>query len=187
MKNLLVLCAVMALAVSASPCVEAEEGMVDVMTFENGEAKMIQMSKEEADAKYVDIAPPVQITLDRKAEKEEPRAEQYYSEGVQLLQGGEFQKALEAFIEADKLQPGEPNVYNSLAMAYQKTGDHDRALEYFKKALEINPESAEYLVNLAFYYYDLGKCDLALPNFQKALNLNSQMGGLSRYIDECSQ
>jgi tetratricopeptide (TPR) repeat protein len=164
---------------------KAENNTVDVITFEDGKAKTIQMTQDEVNAKYVPMGPAVHLTIDQKEAKEDSGADGYYLEGIKRFQVGEFQKALEAFQAADKLRPGKPNVYNGLGMAYQKTGDNDRALQYFQKALKINPDSPEYLVNLAFYYYDLGKCDLALPYFKKALSLNSKMDGLSQYIDEC--
>lgn len=163
---------------------KADNSTVDVILIENGGAKTTQMTKEEANAKYAPIGQPIRLSFDKEGAT---TADDYYMEGMKFFQNGEFTKALEVFLMADKLQPGQPNIYNVLAMTYQKTGDNDQALEYFQKALEIQPDSPEYLVNLAFYYYDSGKCDLALPNFKKALSLNPQMNGLSRYIDECSK
>jgi len=145
------------------------------------------MTKDEANAKYVPIGPSIHLTVDQKGAEEELNADEYYLEGIKFFQNGEFPKALDAFLAAEKLWPGEPNIYNCLGMVYQKIGDNDRALQYFQKALKINPDSSAYLTNLAFYYYDLGQCRSALPFFKKALNLNSQLNGLSRYIDECSK
>ncbi|MBF0521601.1 MAG: tetratricopeptide repeat protein [Candidatus Omnitrophica bacterium] len=176
------------LGLTATSLVKAEDGTVDVLTFENGEAKTTTMTKDEVNANYVPIGPTIHIDVDqKKAEENFSAAEEYFSEGINFLKNGEFSKALDAFLAADKLHPGEATIYNGLGMAYQKTGDNDRALQYFQKALEIKPDSSECLVNIAFYYYDLGNCDLALPYFKKALSLNSQMNGLSRYIDECSK
>ncbi|MDZ4241258.1 MAG: tetratricopeptide repeat protein, partial [Candidatus Omnitrophota bacterium] len=137
---------------AASSLVKAENGTVDVITFENGKAKTTTITKDEANANYVPLGPAIHLAVDQKgAEEKFSAADELYSKGMNFFKIGEFAKALDEFLAADKLRPVEANIYNALGMAYQKTGDNVQSSQYFQKALEIKPDSSEYLVNIAFY------------------------------------
>jgi Tfp pilus assembly protein PilF len=69
--------------------------------------------------------------------------------GVDMARRGLWQEALFRFHQAERLEPGNPRVYNNLAVAYEANGQFDKALEYYQKALRAAPDSREARGNYA--------------------------------------
>ncbi|MCH2055240.1 MAG: hypothetical protein MK214_01225 [Thalassotalea sp.] len=51
---------------------------------------------------------------------------------------GEYKNALTVFITNTKLFPNEPNTFDSLAFAYEKTGGKAKAIANYKVALSLD-------------------------------------------------
>lgn len=90
--------------------------------------------------------------------------------GVSYFREGDTTSALKELIEAEKLNPGDPQVYNVLGLIYLKRKDHNKAIHNFKRALELKPEYSEARNNLGALYLDLRQWDNAIFEFKKALN-----------------
>jgi tetratricopeptide (TPR) repeat protein len=74
-----------------------------------------------------------------KAKKDAPEsAEPYLASGELALDKHDYGLALEAFTNAAKRTPDDPDVYFGLARAYEN--DSDKATEALAKALKINPD-----------------------------------------------
>ncbi|MEO8056571.1 MAG: tetratricopeptide repeat protein [Acidobacteriota bacterium] len=63
-----------------------------------------------------------------------------------------WQKAVDAYERALKLQGGDPNVMTDLGVAYRNTGNGTKALEYFGKALAKDPAHWPAAFNQAIVY-----------------------------------
>ncbi len=67
------------------------------------------------------------------------------AEGNQALGKRDFKTAIEKFSEMLKLQPNNPEVYYSLALAYTHDNQFDKASEFIEKALAGKPNEPEFL------------------------------------------
>ena len=52
---------------------------------------------------------------------------------------GKFDKAIEEFNKALKLNPNDPEIYYNLGLAYESKSKLDEARKMYEKAVEINP------------------------------------------------
>lgn len=70
--------------------------------------------------------------------------------GVDCLDNGQYNAAIEAFNEAIRLAPGSANGYFGLGMVYEKRGDWGKAIEAYERALDLNPDDAATRESLKF-------------------------------------
>jgi hypothetical protein len=66
-------------------------------------------------------------------------ANQLNALGYQMLANKDYDRALNYFKKAAKLDPTNPNVYDSLGEAYKTMGNNKEAIKHFKKSLSMNP------------------------------------------------
>lgn len=89
------------------------------------------------------------------------------------MQLGEFEAAVAALVEAQKLQPQDIKTNITLADAYKKAGRLADAEATFKKLVEINPQDATtYYGRVISMYDEAGKNDLAIEAARKIVELN---------------
>ena len=84
----------------------------------------------------------------------------------------DFQKAVENYLVAIKLNPNSYSAYNNLGNIMFLTGDRQKAVEFYKKSIEINPNQIDARLNLGILYYYEGKLNLAAEQFNKVLELD---------------
>ncbi|MDM7274199.1 tetratricopeptide repeat protein [Sulfurihydrogenibium azorense] len=92
-----------------------------------------------------------------------------YDMGVSYLSSGNNAMAisyLEKALEINK----QPEVYNSLALAYQFAGEYEKALKTFKEGLERYPNSPGLLTNYGILLAVLKKYNEAITYLEKAVN-----------------
>lgn len=90
---------------------------------------------------------------------------QYYRDN------GKVKEALFDFSQYIKLQPEEPEAYNSKARLYFNFQEKDsliKALDNFSKAIELNANNSEYLVNRGSTYAKLNQKEKAILDFDQA-------------------
>lgn len=56
--------------------------------------------------------------------------------GVQMAKRGLWSEALFRFKQAERLRPGDPQVLNNMAVAYEALGRFELALEYYQRAIK---------------------------------------------------
>ncbi|MBC6410605.1 MAG: tetratricopeptide repeat protein [Ekhidna sp.] len=100
---------------------------------------------------------------------------------------GETQKALYDYSQVVKLNPDDPNPYNSIAKLYfnfNHTDSLKKALFNCNKAIELKPDDVEYLVNRGVIYAKLGDFDTALLSFARAEKIDPGYANiyLNRYL-----
>lgn len=81
--------------------------------------------------------------------------------GDRLYDEGEYQKAIDEYKTALKLDPANANLHNSLGVCYGVTGEFDSALTQFKEAMALDTEEA-------LAHYNAGLVHLLLDERDKA-------------------
>ena len=59
------------------------------------------------------------------------------------MSSGQFEKAVQDFNQAQKLNPKEPEIYYSRGLAHRRLGKHDLAVQDYTEAIKLNPKNAE--------------------------------------------
>lgn len=76
----------------------------------------------------------------RKLTEIAPRVAEYHKKyGLILELQGFPDSAVQAFLKADRLQPGRSQTLHDIGRNYGLMGDHARALEFYRKALDVEP------------------------------------------------
>ncbi|HEV8210348.1 MAG TPA: protein kinase [Vicinamibacterales bacterium] len=82
--------------------------------------------------------------------------------GYELLQAGRYDEALGQFEDYQRMNPREPNPYDSLGEARLMLGEPERALEAFDTALTIDPQFFQSYAGRAWAFSIQGRYDDAL-------------------------
>jgi type IV pilus assembly protein PilF len=90
--------------------------------------------------------------------------------GIEYLQRGEYENALEKLRRAEEADKNFPPTYNALGILYQRLGDKVRAEKYYKHALSLNSSDAPTLNNYGQFLCREGRFDEAQTTFLKAAN-----------------
>ena len=64
----------------------------------------------------------------------------YYSRGLAYYCKGDYDRAIEDYNQAIKLNPKDAKTYNNRGRAHYYKGDYDRAIEDYNQAIKLNPE-----------------------------------------------
>jgi tetratricopeptide (TPR) repeat protein len=93
----------------------------------------------------------------------------YNEQGIDLAQKGQVDPAKDAFLNALKLDPGNPKTLNNLGVLSLQTGKIDEAVDYLKRAFDRSKNDyADAHFNLAIAYYKQGKIQDALAEAKTA-------------------
>ncbi len=84
---------------------------------------------------------------------------------------GQYEKAIEDFNRAVRLDRHDIRAYKNRGLTYAKMGLHQLALENFHIAARMNPLDADVYKNRGISYAGLGQYQNALDDFQRALTL----------------
>lgn len=105
--------------------------------------------------------------------------EQSFPDALELITGG-FLRHSPEFYEwriADRLQkiekePNQLNLYDDLAVAYEKTGQTGKAIEVMEEIEARDPDRYETLANLGTFYIHHGELERGIEYIDKALEVN---------------
>jgi len=130
----------------------------------------------------------------KEAETEdfEKTAEYWFLLGYNFEMDGLYDKAIEAYKKAIRINPYLEGAHNNLGTSYGKLGMHEEAIEAFKKALRINADNDWAYYNLGTAYNNLSMHKEAIEAFKKAIrikphyveayyNLGTSYGKLGKY------
>jgi tetratricopeptide (TPR) repeat protein len=96
---------------------------------------------------------------------EDPKS--WFNIGDVYARHGEFNKSIEAFTQATRINPNYAEAYNNIGDTYLKMGKYDVAEPYFEKALAINPD-------FWLSYGGLAQIAVEKRDYQKALRFIKQ-------------
>ena len=101
--------------------------------------------------------------------------EEYYIEGLNHYNRGNYQSAINSFNQALDLGAEDPaEVYNQLGLAYHQQENFDEAIEHYTAALDINDKYADVYLNRADVYFEIGDSERAAADYQRWEGLNSK-------------
>ncbi len=116
-----------------------------------------------------EVAPfdPVKQRSPEQQQKLESHA--WFMAGQVHLQREQYRKALNAFEEAKKLDPTNPQIYRSVVEAAMHLGDTLKVMENARKAVELDPEDVDLLRQLAIEFLRENKGAEAIKYLEQAL------------------
>ena len=89
--------------------------------------------------------------------------------GYQSLQQGDSTSALKELLQAEKLNPQDPEIQFALGWAYSAKGRFLEALEHFRQTLVLNPKLTEAHNAMGATYIEMAKWDEAIQEFEIVL------------------
>lgn len=95
--------------------------------------------------------------------------------GVELLQAGEFMRALEHFDRSIASNPNSEMAWRLKGEVLDQLGHHGKALECYARALELDPDNPDLWYAIGMSMYALGKYEEELECYEKALKLDPKM------------
>lgn len=81
-----------------------------------------------------------QPSSEATVEARREQAKSQFQRGSELYEAGDYQKAVQAFMEADRLAPSAPLSFN-IARAYERLNDASGALRWYRDYLRRNPQA----------------------------------------------
>lgn len=100
---------------------------------------------------------------------QEKQAGLYFGAGTQNLMEKQYTDALRNLLEANRLDPENPEILNNLGMAYYFKGEKDLAVKHLNLALKYDDNNSDARVNLATIYYKDGRIDDAEKIYKRVL------------------
>jgi Flp pilus assembly protein TadD len=105
--------------------------------------------------------------------------DRYLSEGILLLQRGDYEGAVRKFSAAQPLNPKSARVHNLVGIAYFRQQDFSSAEAQFLKAISVDPVYADAYNNLGGAYFAGRQFAMAERMYKKAMTLSP--GSVSPY------
>jgi Flp pilus assembly protein TadD len=99
-------------------------------------------------------------------------ADSMYQLGRYYQGQNRYEKAIEAYRKALKLDENLAEAYNGLGVVYSRLGKLDEAISEFNTALQKSPEASHIYNNLGYAYYLQGQDDQSISAYKQALTLN---------------
>lgn len=96
-------------------------------------------------------------------------AEQYYGEGVNLSNLGQYSDAIAAYDKAVFIRPAHADAWNNRGVALEKLGQFSEALSSYDKAVALQPGYADAWYNRGVALRKLGRYADAISSYDKAL------------------
>jgi len=91
----------------------------------------------------------------------------YQKIGYCYQQTSQLQKALEAYLKADLIQPDDNWTIRKMALCYRMSGNFEKALEYYQRVDYLKPNQTSVLLQIGHCYLEMGKYKDALNIYFK--------------------
>ncbi len=110
------------------------------------------------------------------------KAQKYVIEGAKKLYKKQYDRALNDFETAVRLDPYNKDVYQFRGEAYYQMNDFDAALSDFDKAIRVHDDVPELYFKRGMIYENLGYYNQAYRDYKYSLTLNPQYSQAERRI-----
>jgi tetratricopeptide (TPR) repeat protein len=94
---------------------------------------------------------------------------EYNEIGIAALQNGEYEKAVESFMQGVEKDPENAVGYINLGNVFASLGDAERAEPFFQKAITLDAEAGTAFYGLANLYYNKDRFEEAAKLYEKAV------------------
>ena len=94
---------------------------------------------------------------------------EYNEIGIAALQKGEYEKAVESFMQGVEKDPENAVGYINLGNVFASLGDAERAEPFFQKAITLDAEAGTAYYGLANLYYNKERFEEAAKLYEKAI------------------
>ena len=117
-----------------------------------------------------------------------PKADDFYIQGNEKYNKGDYQGALVAYNQAIQLNPNYAKAYSNRGLARYQSGDKQRAIQDYNQALKINPNDVPAYYNRGNARSGLGDKQGAIADYNRALEINPNLAdtylnrGMFRFI-----
>ncbi len=143
---------------------------VDALDAELEDNKKLVKNLTENHTEIVQIIENQKKSMDEEEKKQQlEKSKRLNNSGVMAYHNGQYEKALELFQDAIRLDPDFTEGYNNLGLTYTEVGHEENATDAFKKAIELNPDIPAAYNNLGYVFYRLGSYEEAIEMYNEAI------------------
>jgi len=112
--------------------------------------------------------------LEKNVNSDPSNAQHRRNYAVALYATGDLTKALEQYLEEQKLNPEDPILLNNIGNIYRDQGKYENAVTSYKKAIELNKQLTNAYINLAnLYIYSMDKLEDGITVYKDAITENT--------------
>jgi tetratricopeptide (TPR) repeat protein len=158
-----------------------EEGNAEfekAMSLREKTTEKERMRIEAAYAEYIEADPEKGFRILSEIARKYPKEKwAYLMLGSYYRRRNDFDKALDAYNIALKLDPDYGLVFNGLGYLYGDREEFDKAVEYFEKYAAASPGDANPLDSIAELYFKMGDLDKAITKYREALETKPDFFG----------
>lgn len=101
-----------------------------------------------------------------------PEATDLYSKGIDESKKENYDKAIDYFQKALKIDAQFAFAWDNMGLCYRKLGNYDKAIEAYKKSLELDPRDLLPLQNIAVAYQYKKEYQLAIDAYNKLAEID---------------
>ena len=91
------------------------------------------------------------------------------------FQSRSYQKAIENYESAIKLDPNHDRAYHKIGIVYFNLGLYEKAIEYYEKAIDINPNKIEAYHGRGIVYHMMSNHQKGVDDLTKALEIDDSV------------
>ncbi|MBS4202800.1 tetratricopeptide repeat protein [Lederbergia citrea] len=106
-------------------------------------------------------------------------------QGIEYLQQGNYEKAIQMFTEAIEENPTDAVAYVNFANVLISVGEPQRAEQFLKRAIEIDEKASAAYYSYGNLYFNQEKYDEAASMFEKALAIGPESNDLYYMLGMC--
>jgi len=125
---------------------------------------------------------PVMVISFWPIEKRDFEARQWISEGVALMQQGNFEKAVERFGHAAEKNPSEEGLWINMGNALHSMGKPEDAIQAYEKALKVKSDGPTALMLMGVAYGEMGRFAESEAYLMRALKEMPNSGEVHLYL-----
>lgn len=103
-----------------------------------------------------------------------PKGRTLLSRGTAYSATKQYEKAIKAYSEAIRLEPGLMPAYHNRGLARRNSGHLETALDDFSKVIELRPDMVEGYCNRGQTYMRLEKYERAIRDFNKVIEMDPE-------------
>ena len=101
-------------------------------------------------------------------------ADTWFTTGLAYLNAGNSEGAIDAFLQATRLEPDWARAHHNLGFAYDRVGRYEDAVASYKVAILLEPDEPDTHNNLGSVYVKLDRYEDAVQAFRRAIDLNPE-------------